>query len=60
MRHIRATEKFVSAVADGPRNAVCPLKSYQLLHKTQLPQCDVACYDERTGGAKSRVWDKVP
>ena len=43
------TSMGLSAVADGPRDAgLCTLKSYQLLHETQLPQCDVACYDERT------------
>jgi len=30
----------VSAVADGPYDAACPLKSYQLLHETQLPQSE--------------------
>ena len=31
-------DKLVSAVADRPRDAVCPLESYQLLRQTQLPQ----------------------
>jgi len=34
--------KLVSAVADGPSDALCPLKSYQLLHETQLPQSECA------------------
>ena len=32
--------KLVSAVADGLHDAVCPLKSYQLLHESQLPQSE--------------------
>ena len=32
--------KLESAVADGLRDAVCPLKSCQLLHETQLPQSE--------------------
>ena len=36
-------DKLVSAVADGPRNTdLCMLKSYQLLHDTQLPQTECA------------------
>ena len=35
--------KQVSAVVDGPRDAgLCTLKSYQLLHETQLPQTECA------------------
>ena len=38
-------KQSVSAVADGPRDAACPLKSYQLLHETRLPQtgCVILC-----------------
>jgi len=33
----------VSAVTDGPHDAgLCQLKSYQLLHETQLPQTECA------------------
>ena len=34
--------KLVSSVADGLHDAVCPLKSFQLFHKTQLPQLECA------------------
>ena len=33
---------LVSIVADGPCDAVCSLKSYQLLHETPLPQSECA------------------
>ena len=35
-------EKLVSAVTDEPRDAVCPINSYQLFHESQLPQSECA------------------
>ena len=34
--------KLVSTVVDGPRDALCQLKSYQLFRETQLPQTQCA------------------
>ena len=46
--------KLVSTVADGPRDAVCPLKSYQLLRKTQLPQSECAMLHVTMNGRMRR------
>ena len=47
-------DKLVSAVADGPCDALCPLKSCQLLHETQLPQLECAILHVTMNGQMRR------
>ena len=47
------TYKLVSAVADGPHDAVYPLKSYRL-YETQLPQLECAMLHVTMNGQMRR------
>ena len=50
-----STERQVSAVADGPHDAdLCTLKSYQLLHETQLPPTECAMLHVTMNGRTCR------
>ena len=49
-----ATDKLVSAVADGPLDALCPLECYQLLYETQLPQSECAMLHVKMNGRTRR------
>ena len=51
--------KLESAVTDGLHDAVCLLKSCQLLHETQLPQSECAMLRATTNGWTCRA-SKLP